>query len=361
MSTTTHLPHAPVHEYSPALLQSRLTDPKRLEALRATALLDGVQNPVLDRLTRLVTRVLGVPVSLVSLVDDRGQHFPGLTGLGGWAGDARGTPLTHSFCQHVVGREEMLVVEDAARDPMVMNNLAFHELGVIAYLGVPLRTSSGETLGALCAIDTKPLHWTEDQIALLEDLAVAAMAEIELRATTLALIAAHDRLRTQATRDALTGLLNRHGFGEGAQQTVALAQRMKTPVAVLSLDLDGFKQINDTFGHDAGDEALVEMANLLQQHARTADLVGRMGGDEFVVLCPNTGADEIAPLRQRILSALEALNATPDREYTLATSVGFAVWETSEQMSLSTLLSAADESMYQNKRGRRSSPQESVA
>lgn len=195
MSTTPRVARAPVQEYSPALLQSRLTDPKRLEAVRASALLVGAQNPVLDRLTRLVTRVLGVPVSLVSLVDDQGQHFPGLTGLSGWAGERRGTPLTHSFCQHVVGRDAMLVVDDASVDPLVTNNLAFHELGMVAYLGVPLRTSSGDTIGALCAIDTKPLQWSDEQIATLEDLAVAAMAEIELRATTLALLAAHDKPR----------------------------------------------------------------------------------------------------------------------------------------------------------------------
>jgi len=175
------------------VLQTRLTDPCRLVSLRASALLDGVQNDVLDRLTRLVTRFLGVPVSLVSLVSDEAQHFPGVTGLGGWAGEGRGTPLTHSFCQHVVGRGEMLVIDDAALDPMVMSSLAVSELDVAAYLGVPLRTASGHILGALCAIDTKPLHWTAEQIATLEDLAAAAMAEIELRAATLSLRAEVDR------------------------------------------------------------------------------------------------------------------------------------------------------------------------
>ncbi len=356
MSTTPHLiPSAPEQDCSPALLHARLTDPRRLEALHASALLDGAQNLVLDRLTRLVTRFLGVPVSLVSLVDDRGQHFPGLTGLGGWAGAQRGTPLSHSFCQHVVGNDAMLVIDDAARDPLVMSNLAFHELGVVAYLGVPLRTSSGDTLGALCAIDSKPLHWTQEQIATLEDLAAAAMAEIELRATTRALLVAHDKLHAQATRDTLTGLLNRHGFTEAANQTVALAKRTMMPVAVVALDLDGFKQINDTYGHDAGDDALTEMAAVLHEQSRSADFVGRLGGDEFVIFCPNTGADDVAPLRQRIAAALDALNAEPHRDYVLAASVGVAVWETSEPLSLASLLRAADTSMYENKRARKAS------
>ncbi len=361
MSTTPNVAPAPAHAYSQEILQARLTDPGRLDALRASALLDGAQNAVLDRLTGLVTRILGVPVSLVSLVDDRGQHFPGLTGLGGWAEEQRGTPLTHSFCQHVVGRDQMLVVENAAADPLVMNNLAFHELGVVAYLGVPLRTSSGETLGSLCAIDKHPIRWTDEQIATLGDLAFAAMAEIELRATTIALLAAHDRLRTQATRDALTGLLNRHGFSESAHHSVALAQRTKSPMALMALDLDGFKAINDTHGHDAGDEALVEMAIVLQHQARTSDIVGRMGGDEFVILCPNTSAADAVSLRQRIVAALDTRNASSGNGYVLTTSVGIAASETSDPTLLAKLLSEADSAMYENKRLRKATAQVSVA
>ncbi len=194
MSMTPHVgPPAATSPYSAEVLKSRLTDPRRLQALRASTLLDGAQNSVLDGLTRLVSRFLGVPISLVSLVDDREQHFPGLTGLEGWAGERRGTELTHSFCQHVVGRDAMLVVDDAAIDPLCMDNPAVRELGMIAYLGVPLRTASGDTIGALCAIDTKPLQWTAEQVATLEDLAAAAMAEIELRSATLAMRAEVDR------------------------------------------------------------------------------------------------------------------------------------------------------------------------
>lgn len=90
MSMTPHVgPPAATSAYSAEVLKSRLTDPRRLQALRASTLLDGAQNSVLDGLTRLVSRFLGVPISLVSLVDDREQHFPGLTGLEGWAGEGR--------------------------------------------------------------------------------------------------------------------------------------------------------------------------------------------------------------------------------------------------------------------------------
>ncbi len=132
----------------------------------------------LDRIARVVRRQLGVPVGLVTIVEDDRQVFPGLEGLGGWAGESRQTPLSHSFCQHVVRREGPLVVRDARTDPLVAANLAVGELGVVAYLGMPI-TADGETvLGSLCAIDTAPRDWTATEIAALEDLAALCSAEL---------------------------------------------------------------------------------------------------------------------------------------------------------------------------------------
>jgi diguanylate cyclase (GGDEF)-like protein len=341
-------------------LHARLTSPTRLAALRASGLLDGAANPVLDRLSRLVTTLLGVPVALVSLVDDRRQHFAGLAGLGGWAGEERGTPLSHSFCQHVVASDATLLVGDASAHPLVRENLAFTELGVMAYAGVPLRTAEGETLGALCAIDTAPCRWRPEHVAVLEDLAAAAMAEIELRSTSHALVAtqdrllaAHERLREQSVRDELTGLLNRRGFGEQARQHLALAQRTNAPFLVVAMDLDGFKAINDTLGHDAGDEALVEMAVVLTQTCRASDAVARMGGDEFVALLTNAGAAEAELARARLRAAVAARNAMPDRDYALATSIGIAAWQPDAPTPLAALLRDADQAMYEDKRARR--------
>ena len=105
----------------------------------------------------MVTRLLGVPVALVSLVDDTRQFFKSQQGLPSpVASEARQTPLTHSFCQHVVIDRAPLVVTDAESDPRVCDNLAVPELGVKAYLGVPLTLPSGHVIGSLCAIDIDP-------------------------------------------------------------------------------------------------------------------------------------------------------------------------------------------------------------
>ncbi len=358
MSASANTP-APLHRPSTesagraGSIDPRITVPARLAALRATGLLDGASNAVLDRLTRLVTRLLDVPVALVSLVDDRGQFFPGLTGLGGWAGEQRSTPLSHSFCQHVVASESMLIVTDAAAHPLVRDNGAHKELGVVAYAGVPLRGDDGHTYGALCAIDTTPVTWTDEQLAILEDLASAAMAEIELRATIKSLVATQVKLQSLVSRDELTELLNRRGFADYANRYLALAERAQAPFLVVALDLDDFRAINDTLGHEAGDAALIEMAALLRSTCRASDLLARLGGDEFVLLLANSGVDEMHRVRERLLEVLEHRNQQVGVERRLSVSIGIAVWTPEDPKSLPMLQRLADEAMYADKRAGR--------
>jgi PAS domain S-box-containing protein len=160
----------------------QLSDPARRAALARTGLLDSPPESAFDRLTRLATRVLGVPVSLVSLVDADRQFFKSAVGLAEPWASLRQTPLSHSFCQHLVGTGEPLVIPDARQDPRVSENLAIPDLGVAAYCGIPLRTRDGQVLGSFCAIDTAPRQWTPADMEVLADLAAAAMTEVELRA-----------------------------------------------------------------------------------------------------------------------------------------------------------------------------------
>lgn len=155
--------------------------PGRLAALAKTGLLDSPASPALDRLTRLTTRLLGVPMSVVSLIDRDRQVFAGATGLSGDAARDRQGPLQYSYCQHVVATARPLVVTDSTVHPLVHDNLATLEHGVRAYAGMPLITSDGHTLGAFCAFDDKPHEWSAQDLQTLEDLAQAAMTEIELR------------------------------------------------------------------------------------------------------------------------------------------------------------------------------------
>ena len=157
-------------------------DPSRLEALRSYDLLDTGAEETFDRLTRLASKITNSPISLVSLVDADRQFFKSLVGLPDRVAQARETPLSHSFCKHVVEDHSSLIVEDARQHPILKDNHAVPELNVIAYLGVPLITSMGFCLGSFCIIDTEPRQWSEQEINIVRELALSAMSEIELRA-----------------------------------------------------------------------------------------------------------------------------------------------------------------------------------
>jgi len=155
-------------------------DADRLDALRRTGL-DAAADPGLDRFAAMVRTVLGVPVALVSLVGRDRQFFPGACGLDQpWEGE-RQTPLSHSFCQHVVATAEPLVVVDARLDPLVRDSLAIDDLRVVGYAGMPLTDADGHVLGSLCVIDHQPRRWAEAELDLLSDLAAACSDILRLR------------------------------------------------------------------------------------------------------------------------------------------------------------------------------------
>lgn len=158
-----------------------LADPGRLALLMRTGLMEGAGDPALDRLGRAARAVLDAPVALVSLVDHERQVFACAFGLAEPWATRRQTPLSHSFCRHAVVRNAPLVVEDARRHPDLHDNPAIEDLGVVAYLGIPLVTQDGAVLGTLCVIDHVPRAWTREQVTLASDLAFAAITQIERR------------------------------------------------------------------------------------------------------------------------------------------------------------------------------------
>ena len=161
-------------------------DPERLAALRATGLLDSDVTPEFDRLARLASRVLHAPVALVSLVDSDRQFFKSCLGLPEPWASQRESPLTHSFCQHAVATREPLLVNDAREHPLLRDNLAIRDMGVVAYAGIPLIDANGHALGTLCVIDSQPRYWTSYQAQLLGDIAASVVTEITLAQTVAA-------------------------------------------------------------------------------------------------------------------------------------------------------------------------------
>lgn len=235
------------------LLGQRLDDAARLTALAGTGLMAAQDDEVFDRLSRLTARILDVPITLVSLVDDSRQHFPSQVGLPDrWARPAE-MPLSHSFCQHVVTSGGALIVNDATTDARVAGNLAIDDLSVRAYAGFPLRDDSGNVLGSFCAIDTRPREWSADQLESLADLAATVESEIRSR-VALRTSAARVTLLADLTialhagldaRTALTALGRRvvPGFAEACIVDLVTGDARESTSAVITARDEGLREL----------------------------------------------------------------------------------------------------------------------
>jgi signal transduction histidine kinase len=216
-------------ELDSAMLYAALNRPERLAALADSQLLDSAPDPSFDAITRLCTRALHVPISLVSLVDDHRQFFK--SGLGvpqPWA-SRRETPLSHSFCKYVAAQAGELVIDDATTDAETARHPAVTELGVVAYAGVPLQYR-GEMIGAFCAADTVPRHWTEADLAALREMAALVVILIE-----------RDVARNEATRT-LESL--RTADRRKNEFLATLGHELRNPIAPIRTSIHVLRQVS---------------------------------------------------------------------------------------------------------------------
>lgn len=159
-------------------LSAALGRADRLAVLDRTGQLDSPPEEAFDVVTRLATRVLRAPISLVSLIDGRRQFLKSERGMPEPWSSQRQTPLSHSFCQHLLGSGRPLVIQDSRNTPPLAQHPATVELGIAAYAGVPL-TVDGQRIGAFCVADHKPRRWSERDLAVLRDLASLVVVQIE--------------------------------------------------------------------------------------------------------------------------------------------------------------------------------------
>jgi len=229
-------------EFAGGRVGSSIDDGERLKVLSSLGLLDSPPEARFDRLTRLLCRALSAPVALISLVDDKRQFFKSQVGLSTFWAEARQTPLTHSFCQHVVTSERPLRIDDARADPLVRDNAAIADLDVIAYLGAPIRSATGHVLGSLCAIDNTPRAWSDEDEAALLDIASLVEEQIQFAENEKrwrAFLDAIPQMVWSALPDGYVDFYNRRWYeftglpvgssdGESWQDVVHVADRDKT-------------------------------------------------------------------------------------------------------------------------------------
>ncbi len=162
-----------------------------------------------------------------------------------------------------------------------------------------------------------------------------------------------EELQKLAHYDALTGCCNR-GYGMGLlEQQIKTSNRKKTPILLLYLDVDDFKYINDTFGHKEGDEVLKEAVQFFKSTLREVDIICRIGGDEFLLIFPDSSLNDVLLIKERINKRLKELNENLNKPYKIDFSIGISYYDPANPLSIDELIRIADENMYEEKKSKK--------
>jgi diguanylate cyclase (GGDEF)-like protein len=249
-------------------------------------------------------------------------------------------PESDMFCRHVVESNDSLYVSDALNNENWNTMPEVVEGGVNSYLGLPIHWPQGDIFGTLCLKDNKETSYTKEYFELINQLR-------DLIEDDLALVYSFEQMREIAMLDPLTNIYNRRALSLLAQQKLNLSHRLGFDVCCLFIDINDFKKLNDNFGHEAGDKALITLAATLKKHLRDADIVGRLGGDEFVAVIQLSEKNKLTQVIDKI-STEYAKALTLEGVCELSLSVGYSFSEQKKQ-PFETLLDDADQAMYKNK------------
>lgn len=317
-----------------------INEAQRLEAVHAHQILDTAPELAFDALARLAAHTFAAPVALVTLMDANRQWFKAGVGLHMPELDRQ-----LAFCAHtIVHTASPMVMEDLQADSRFANHpLVAQGPRLRFYAGAPVVDAQGMVLGTIAVLDTQARPFSLAQRAALLDLSTLVMTALEGRQQAL-------QLAHMAMTDYLTGLSNRAQFKQALEVELSHAMRTGEPFTVLCMDLDGFKEVNDGFGHAAGDEVLCEVSRRLAQQVRLGDVLARFGSDEFGVVMRHGAKDSAQVLAKRIVKAVSApITLSSGDVIGVGVSIGMAAY-TDTVESVPTLLAHADQALYQAKK-----------
>jgi diguanylate cyclase (GGDEF)-like protein len=304
-------------------------------------------NEFFEELLREIKEKFGVPYVWLSMIDS-----------------SRATRLIHSFASNifnkhfrVVDNELFAKILEGNKSPLLCNEDLFRFRAMLpekqAYVFnsiaiVPI-SLDGEPAGSLNFADITKQRFSPDiDTSLLEQLGVVV-------SICLSNVAAHEELRALAFKDPLTGLLNRRAMEKALKREFGRAKRYNTPLSLVFIDLDGFKLVNDRFGHDRGDDLLIFAASCLMELSRDSDIIARFAGDEFVLVLPETVHDHAVLLMQRLQEYFQG-NPLMIQGLPIAVYFSFGIASASDDDIKDTamLLKRADENLYQDKAAKKS-------
>ena len=316
----------------------------------------ALENPPLHELTAKAIEVVrrGLGVDLCRLMqngpDDHTLiHAAGCGWDESWVRAQQFDAVTETENRFVLGTREAIVVNDYARERRFQTSPIQHTHGVRSAVEVLICGASG-TYGIVGGYATEPGRFDDDSANFMQNVSNTLAAFIERKAT-------EDRLSYMAQFDALTGLPNRTMYLDRLGHTLVEAARDKLPVAVLFVDIDRFKNVNDTLGHSAGDALLVKIAERLKASVRLGDTIGRLSGDEFAVAFAHLAREDHAGVvAQKIVEALAAPFSIDGHSVYVSASVGISVYP-SDGTEPDVLLKNADTAMYRAKQSGRNAYQ----
>ncbi len=335
VTTLTDITRAKMHE----VLQHRVLEAMVRES-PLSEVLELICNEVEQIAPEITASILGVSEQgmLQSLV---GPSLPI-----DYARQLDGVPIgpVCGSCGTAAWRNETVRVDDIATDPLwAEHKHRILPLGYMACWSTPIHNSQGRVVGTFAFYFKSPrVQAAETFHQLMVD------ACVHLCALALERESTRQRIRQLAFYDGLTGLPNRSLLQAKADQAIATATSNQEELAVLFIDLDRFKQVNDSLGHPAGDELLRQIAGRLRQDLRASDIAGRLSGDEFVVVLPQSDVEQTTDMVERLLQLLGSPVTVAGVALAASASVGIAMFP-DDGRDMETLLHRADMAMYQAK------------
>lgn len=313
----------------------RSNEAERLRQLRELAIIGTAPSDVLEQICVFAQELLAVPIVAVTLLDEDSQWLHSKSGT-----TLERTPRDHAFCNYTLLGDDVMVVADAKNDIRFANNPAVTgEGGIRFYAGVPLAIEPGVPVATFCCLDTKPRRFSERHKKILADLGALALSQLKLHRVNLA-------LELASKTDALTGLANRNALSEQIERAIADARGANKKVALLFIDLDRFKEINDTLGHGAGDALLQAVATTIRTNLPNWAMPVRIGGDEFAVLLTSIStAKEAVRIAEDLLKALRTDISVGAKNVSCHASMGIALFP-DHASDAGHLLKASDLALY---------------
>lgn len=331
-------------------------DQQKSEVLQRYDILSAAENFDSDQAACTLSLVLGVPIVIAAVNERYRGWFRCATGI-----ENHRLSGLQNYCAHAHLSRHAFAVEDVRRDGYLADEAkasGFEDL--VFFAGAPLNDPHGKRLGTLCLMDTKPRLLSKLELQILESFARLVSQDICLRsagryAVNDLIHAEEDRctLYDMAMSDPLTKALNRRAFFRFTEREFRRAVRHGTSMAVLTIDIDHFKQVNDIHGHAVGDQVLAQLVEVLSSGTRDEDIIGRIGGEEFAMVFPETTVEKAVRLAERLREDVKALVfESAVGSFSISISVGVSEPLRNER-DISFALKRSDTALYEAKRSGR--------